>query len=376
MARRSDRRSRTVLVCGLSCFLAVQVLGGLLLDYCWPVLRFPSFADVLSALAMTPAPRIVFLGSSRFQCGIDQEEAAALVQKRCRLPGPYPVLNASVPAGDPITAEFLLTQLFRKGVRPEWVVLEISPETLNEYHEWLGIHVRRQLRWEHVPGYLIQTVWSGQGMRFLSARLFAPYLHRDQILRACNVNLFSLSPVPGTRGDNTERAAAVRTPPPWDYSKDVTDWDQVLRPPHRSVSAKLRKLIQLTTDRQVGRWLAHFRIAGNSPAALERTLQLCQQRHVRVLLLAAPVSSPHRQTCTPAIEQQFQAYLAGLVQKYSCRFADCRDWMQDGHFLDNHHLGAEGRVYFSRLLAYHVLAPLKQDQPITTPKGSDESYRR
>jgi len=372
MASRGNRRSRTVLLWGLCLFLAAQLLGSLLLDYCWPLLRFPSFSRVLTTLAAMPPPRIVFLGSSRIEVGIDQGEVGTVVQKRCsgtrQSSEPYPTLNAAVPAGDPITAEYLLGQLLEKGVQPDWVVLEVSPETLNRSNEWLAIHVRRQLRWEHVPGYVVEVCWSGQGMRFLHARLFGPFLHREQILRAVSTNVFGRSETSRPPENAANLTDEVPAPPPLDCAKEPIDWDRVLQPPEREVTPKLRDLIQLTTDRQVSLWLQHYRIAGNSSWALERTLQLCQKHRIRVLLLAVPVTSPHRQTYTPAIEQTFQEYLAGLLQKYPCHFIDCRDWMQDGLFLDNHHLNTEGRVYFSRMLAYHVLAPLVQDQPITTPK--------
>ncbi len=369
MANPIRHRSRAVLLWGLGVFLGTQLLGSLLLDYCWPVLRFPSAARVLSLVSQTPPPRLVLLGSSRIEIGIESAEMEDLLRREFRLEQGFPILNAAVPAGDPITMEHMLGQLLQRSIRPEWVVVEISPETLNEYNEWLGIHVRRQLRWDHMPSYLAQMCWSGQGQRMLSARLFALFLHREQILArvasgewiaALGERRSVSSPVlPTATGELTQR----RSPQP-------LDWPELLQPPPQEVTPELRDKIELTTRFQLGRWLRHYRIAGHSPRSLERMLQFCRQQQIQALLVTMPVTAQHRSTYTPQIEQAFQDYLARLRRDFPCRYIDCRDWVADGLFLDNHHLGHEGCIHFTRLLTYHVLAPLWRDQPFTRPPGS------
>ncbi len=212
MTSRGQRRARMVLLWGLGLFTVLQLTGGLLLDYCWPLLRFPSAGQVLAALQQTPAPRVVFLGSSRTRVGIEQGVVGPLLSRYCSLSDLCPALNAGVPAGDPITEEFLLRRLLDQGVRPDWVVLEVSPETLNQHNEWLAIHVQRQLRWEHLPGYLVQACRSGQGMRFLAARFCAPFLHRQQVLLQTS-KLFW--PEPTTQPTRTDAEAVRKRPGGW-----------------------------------------------------------------------------------------------------------------------------------------------------------------
>src|SRR5262249_37763530 len=144
--------------------------------------------------------------------------------------------------------------------------------------------------------------------------------------------------------------------------QEPVDWNSLLRPPHREVTPELRQRIEHTAAVQLGRWLRDFRIAGNSPQALERILRLCQQRRIRALLVALPVAGAHREAYTPAIEQVFQEYVSQLQQDYPCTFVDCRDWIGDALFVDNHHLHPQGQTYFSRLFTHQVLAPLWQDQ--------------
>src|SRR5271166_2065639 len=52
--RRLGKRSRNVLLWALGLFLSVQLGIGLLLDYVWPLLRFPSAAEVLATLPEDP----------------------------------------------------------------------------------------------------------------------------------------------------------------------------------------------------------------------------------------------------------------------------------------------------------------------------------
>src|SRR5947209_8740933 len=122
------RRARSVLRWAVVVFLVLQIGIGLVLDYGWPLLRFPSAARILAGLPKDPSSiDVVFLGSSRFQVGVAAEEIAALLERdRGR---PCTALNAAVPCGDLIAAEFMLTLLREKGVKPGLLVLEISPET-------------------------------------------------------------------------------------------------------------------------------------------------------------------------------------------------------------------------------------------------------
>jgi hypothetical protein len=365
MASQVKRRCQSVLLWAVGSFLITHLVGGLLLDYCWPLVRFPSGAAVLDSLSRMPDPRMVLLGSSRVAIGISQGEVATLVQRQCHLDKPYWIFNAAVPAGDSITMEFLLGELLQRGVKPDWIVVEVSPETLSEYNEWLGVHVRRQLRWDHVPAYLVQTCRAGQGLRLLSARFFSLFFHRQQILEETGTTLShwfeSICP---RRPDSVPRSL-MRNPRKPD--RGPIDWECLLEPPEREVTRELRDRIEHTAQFQLGRWLRHFRIAGSSPRALESILRLCQQHKIGVLLIRMPVTAAHRSKYTPQMEQEFEAYLTGLLERYPIRSIDCRDWLADGLFVDNHHLHAKGQEHFSRLLTYHVLLPLLQDQPFTRP---------
>jgi hypothetical protein len=346
LARRACGRrckARATLLWGLILFAAAQVVGGLLLDYCWPQLRFPSAAGVLARLHQQPDPQIVFLGSSRFGSAIFDHEIASLLQRNSDKPDqPYPVLNAAVPVGDPIAEEYVLKQLLRAGAHPRLVVVEVMPENLNRYNEWQSVHVRRQLRWEDIPEHLVEVCWSGQAARLLTGRLFGLHIHREQIRKAL------------VRSVLGERPAPLPAEPP--LSHEHIDWKRLLQPPHVEVPPNLAEALR--TAPAPHRFLWHYSVGGNCPASLERILALGRQHGFEVLLVASPVTRAHRQEYTAPIEQAFHEYMASVEQRFGCRFIDCRDWLDDSLFVDSHHHCPQGGLYFSRLLTYRVLAPL------------------
>src|SRR4051812_42690767 len=80
--RRQARHARSVLIWTALLFGSAQLGGGLLLDYAWPLLRFPSLGTIVTRLQKKPDwPLVVFLGSSRFGCGIREDEISSLMQR-------------------------------------------------------------------------------------------------------------------------------------------------------------------------------------------------------------------------------------------------------------------------------------------------------
>lgn len=342
---RSPRRARGVLFWGGAIFLTIQLIASLLLDYRWPLLRFPSAAQVMANVRQQPAPPdLVLLGSSRFACGLYADDMAQLLERDCRLQKPVTGLNAAVPAGDVVTAEYLLGKLLRTGARPRAVLVEVSPETLNLYNEWLNFHIRRQLRWHEVPAYFLDICRVRQGFYLLSDRFCPLYIHRQEVWNAA-AQFLEKKPLPPAA-------------PPRPVATEPIDWERLLQVHERPMPKELWDLIQYTTVRLPGRWLRRFEVGGTSVAALERLLQKCQKKGIRVVLVGVPVTSPHRGLYKPPIEEPFQAYLARVTRKFGCQFVDYRGRIPDTLFVDNHHLSPDGQLHFGRLLVHEVLAPL------------------
>jgi hypothetical protein len=341
-----------VLAWGLGLFFAIQVSAGLLLDHVWPLVRFPEAAAVYDSLAaQTVAPRVVFLGSSRTQGGIRPAEICPLLERECRLEQPCGIFNAAVPAGDAIVYEQLFAGLQRRGVQPEYLVIEVNPETLNNRNDWLGIHTYRQLNWGDVWTYTIPTVRAGHGMRLLSSRFFPLFLHRSKILEQITA---------WCQGKQVEQSWAWKqpNPPTQRAATGSVDWGHLLQAPPCFVSEELRAKIKLSTDLQPRRWLKTYSTRGFNKDALIHLLERCREEHIKTILLSAPVTGSHRDTYKPVVESQFRDCMAELQQHYGLGWVDARDWIADGLFVDNHHLSPAGAVYYSRLITRRMLVPL------------------
>ncbi len=110
--------------------------------------------------------------------------------------------------------------------------------------------------------------------------------------------------------------------------------------------------------RTIRGWLRNYEVGGLTCAALDHLLEQCRQHQVRVVLAVPPVASEQRALYTPEIEARFQECLRGYCRRYGCRCVDCRAYLPDPCFTDNHHVYIPGgSVPFSRRLATEVIVP-------------------
>lgn len=364
-SRRLSIRARSVFLWGTGFFLAIQLAGGVLLDYAWVAARFPSAYGFLGQLDHDPRPvAIVCLGSSRVGAGMDTIELAETLRHELHLAEPLRVLNAAVPAGDLISADYMLEQLIRHGHVPRFALIEVNPETLNRCNEWYFFHVRRQLLWEDIPRHLLTICRSGQFGRLVAARLLPLHVHRremaDDLLRRLTPPAPHQPAIEAWLGEPPVASAAGD--PPADRSQR---WQTALRLASTSPSPRQRELTA-TGAGQPYRWLRCYKIGGGSAEALDRLLVRCQRENITPILIAMPVAEAHRAAYTPAIESEFRAYMNRTAADHRCVFVDWRDRLADSLFMDNHHMSSEGSCYFSRLLAQEVLVPAWQERYQTT----------
>jgi hypothetical protein len=333
-------------------FLAAQLIGGLLLDYVWPQIRFPRAYQQFHALQQFPrSPDIICLGSSRTESTIHDSSLSRAMRHFTGDPS-VRAFNAQVPGGDLISAEFVWKGLWRRGARPSLLVIEVLPEEVNHLNDWLKLHVLRQLTWPDVPAYAVEVTRTQHLLRLVQSRLVPLYTHRCELWRAAQRNcgapwLPASSPAPEAvlPGYHDIRAEALI--------------EQPLQP---------EQIEQSTAGlHEIERGLRLYRPGGSSCKALERILTHCRRHSIDVLLLGIPVSSRHRALYTPQIEADFQSYLRQVEQTWGCRYVDCRDQSPDWLFRDNHHSLPLGGEYFSQRFAREVLGPewlrLKRHQP-------------
>jgi hypothetical protein len=340
-----EARGRRALLWGVVFFFVIQQAAGLLFDYVWPWLRNPT-ADLCfhNLQRATRKPDIILFGSSRFQ-GLDVGEMHKAFGD-VGMDRDVRVMNASVGAGDLISAEFMLRQLMHRGAQPKLVVLEISPETVTHYNRWILEHLRRLLTWKDVVRFLPDIAGDGQVLRFVQARFLPLYMHRHAMWKSVWQAVEHAFPHPN--GDEVPSVSdAARHSP-------LTLATRVEAPP----PSQPQEPLTCGGLGEVRRWLRDYEVgAGNSEAALKRILSRCRKHDIRVVLVGVPVSSAHRQLYTPSIEAAFQRYVKQFLCDDFCTFVDYRDQVPDAFFKDHHHLNPEGGIYVSRRLAIEVLAP-------------------
>ncbi|HKB00933.1 MAG TPA: hypothetical protein VKD90_01880 [Gemmataceae bacterium] len=337
------RRARAASLWGLALFVGGQLGLGLLLDYRYPLTRFPSAEKVISVAATEPRPpTVAFFGSSRTGAAVDTARANRLLATESGRSPPPRVVNLAVPCGDPIAIEFVLDHALAAGVRPAWAVVEVSPETLNYRTPWVRYHVARQFTWAEVPAFA-EMAWETRSVGALwTSRLVPGYVHRHEIVRQAKLVAEARLP-----------AAAGR------HAWGGLNWQDVIRPPDRLPDEKLLELSRATAWMTIRRWVTPYRIDGPEAAALERILGRCRGEEIGIVLLGIPACSATRAEFTPAIEAEYRGYLDRLSREYGCRFVDAGDWVPDRLFADADHVRIpDGAAGFTDRLTREVLLKL------------------
>lgn len=347
--RIRETRSKKALVWAAFGFLGIQVAIGLVLQNGWPLVRFPSAKTMLANLDGQPhSPTVLMLGSSRSGCAIDGRTINGLLRSGAGDSQDLHVFNAAVPVGDPIASEFLLGLILQRGIRPDHVFLEISPENLNDPNIWMVGHATRQLGWKDFPGYFLESIRSNTVWRYLGTLLLPGHFHRNEI----RDEIWEAITRMGSRDLPAKEAEAVQP----------IAWDQVLAVRATQDREELRRRLQ-DGPGAARRWLKNYRIRGKSKEAVERILATCRREKIHVVLWMPPLAEGFRSEYKPEIQAVYQDYVETLCRRFECDYVDGRDWLDDSHFRDAGHVDMpEGTRHFCQLLTQRVLLKLNSSR--------------
>jgi hypothetical protein len=321
-----------VLPGALALVILAQVSFGQLVDYHWPLLRFASLRHVLGGLERRPvAPDVVVLGSSRM--------AAAFSDRPPYAPGV--VLDACVPAGDPLAQERVWQALHEAGVRPRVVVVEVGPEFLNWNSFAMPYNARRMMRLHDIPAFLSPGLraYGVHAGRMAVARLLPVYAYRSDLWEAATV---------GLRGPLAPRPVVLEPAP----AGPLPAVRRVHRPAP-PLTEEVRKEIESGSATARTVWLKEYRVFPIHEQALHRLIRAIREAGAEPLLVTPPLTASHRSCHTEQVEAAYRAAL----ERADCRHVDCRAWMEDGWFRDTHHLTQAGSAEFLARFADEVLSP-------------------
>jgi hypothetical protein len=217
------------------------------------------------------------------------------------------------------------------------VLLEVSPEFFNWMNFCAGWNGIRLHRWHDLPRHLGQMAANPQRLQVIRSRLLPVYEFREQLW----------SELSGRRHGPLDAVPLELGPVP---SRGTVDPGKL--PPIAPSQTEEMRAAMLSGGRFAGTsWLRSYRVERLNVDALSRTIARCRALGCEVVLITPPLSSPHRVNYTPVIEEAYQ----GVLGATGCRHIDCRDWMADDHFMDSHHLTADGGRAFTRRFVAEVL---------------------
>jgi hypothetical protein len=337
---RHHRKARAAFVWAVLAFVGLQLALNVVLEKWRPQLSDPEFDARLAALrkqqSATPRrPMLLVVGSSRMVMNFRPEILPPLATPKGEAPL---VFNFSHFGAGPKLNLVEMHRLFRKKVRPDWIVLEVMPPFLSAEGTSMLTTVTESRDLPILRRYLDPTKLYG---RFLRARLVPCYQRR---LYLCRDFLPALLP--------SDLDALVG-----DFRFDALGG---YRPPRRDEDFTPRDIAR---QREVARSayfaeLQNFQIKPDADQALRETIALGQRRGARVVLLLAPEATTFRDWYAPAAKEELAAYCRDLGATYKVPVIDARDWLPDDDFFDGHHVFRRGADRFTHRLAAEVLQPL------------------
>jgi hypothetical protein len=341
-------RARTALACCLAVFAALNL--GLMgaMDLWLPQLRDPCFGYKAPRLrhrvaeaARQHARVVVVLGSSRTVFGVKSNDLEQQLTKA--LGEPVFVFNFGIPGSGPLIDLINLRRLFRLGIQPDLLVMEVLPPFLAGQPAVRG----SELQW------ISATQLTHEELDLLES-----YGNPVEEMRTA---WWEAVPVPWfSRRFNILSWLA----PNWlpmasrqDWFREIDDSGWTPSRIHVTNPEQVRDGTRRAHDQYINS-LAGFELGGPSCHALRELLEECRQRRVRTALLLMPEGSEFRSWYSPQTWAEIQGFLDGLSREYDAPLINARNWMPDDAFCDSHHMIDEGAAAFTQRLGKTALVPL------------------
>jgi hypothetical protein len=340
--QRLQRRARATLFFALVALILLQ--GGLRvgIDSYWPELRDPSFEikgrRLAHLLAAFPKPPIsaIMVGSSvtrnAFKAKYLEEDLSR------QLSQPTVVVNMSTLGGGPLTELVWTRRLIDRGIRPDFVGIEVTPFLYNtpdvpkdacRFPEHLLSKKDLEVLLRFNPDPQLREGWN----RF---HWFPSYAHRLTILGYLAEALLPLR----------DRV------PTWGDSLDDRFWTAL---PPRSPAELSATLVEVRN--MFESQLKTFAPGRPSLQALEELLGLLKTKQIPAVVVLAPEGPLMRSLYPKEPLKAFVAKMVDLSRQNDCAFVDAFEWLDEEMFVDSIHPTFAGADAFSTRFERDVLLP-------------------
>ncbi|HKI30915.1 MAG TPA: hypothetical protein VKA46_03545 [Gemmataceae bacterium] len=341
-ARRTlGRRSALTLVWGVVAFFAGQFVLGIAVEHWLPVARDPEYTAKVerlrARLAESPGrPLVLVLGSSRAEMGLCPGALGTGPDGKRPL-----VFNFGLTGGGSFLQAVSLRRLLAEGVRPDLLVIEVLPPTLNQ-----------------PGGHPLEEEWFDAARLRCSETTFLRHYHSDA---KRPLRQWLKGRVPSVWHREKLRRALPLDPPSWaatDRICDTLDDYGWLCHSEDEVTPEKQRFTSDGAFRQYGAAWGEFRLAEGPSRALADMLTWCRQRGIPVALLLMPEGPSFRAHYAPSMRAGIDAHLRALQQRCGVPLIDAREWLPEEDFWDSHHLLPRGAVAFTARFEHEALAPL------------------
>jgi hypothetical protein len=281
-----------------------------------------------------PAP-VVFLGSSMSANGMKAELAEApLTASLGRSVVSY---NLATNGGGPITHLVYVQRLLRRGVRPELVVLEVSPLLFCPGQASLDIRRFPAEVLEHQDLDIIERHGNQPDLRdeWWKSQLVPAYGHRLMILN---------------------QSARVLVP----FNDQIDLWADVDEHGWRGRKALAPEMhgVALTQiEFQLKDKLAKFTIDEAPLKGLRELTDLLAKERIKAVLVVMPAGPFLRSLYAPGSTAPVMAEFAAVSRQHGFTLIDAQEWYDESSFVDSYHLHDEAADGFTQRLVREVLAP-------------------
>ena len=319
-------RARLALFAGALFAVLFVVVGNLLIDQFRPDAVDREYVHRLELLRdreaeLPDSPLLLMVGSSRMVMGFAPERLAPLADPDGR---PVLAFNFAHFGSGPVMDCILVNRLYRDGVRPHWVVLEL------------------------MPGFFPRE----------NARLVASLCTFDDVI-SCSRYL-----PPGELGWEFFRHRTAGFPA---FAQRATRPEPNVTPygplggyglMKESVTPQERAFEMAGQANHFAWGMRDWKASKWADRAVRDSVAECRAHGANVWLVLSPEGGDHRKMYGPGGYDRVTAYMTQLAAELDVPFTDARDWLEESDFADSHHALRSGAEKFTDRLRTEVLVPL------------------
>jgi hypothetical protein len=280
-------------------------------------------------------PLLLVIGSSRMTMNFLPEQLAPLYTPSGER---VVVFNFAHLGAGPAANLLQVRRLLRYGIRPDWLIVEVMPPQLNDSNQRIVDRIA-EIRDEPLVAHYKNPVLSWA--LFLRGRTAPCYKQRAFLIHRA---------LPEWAPDARPEQDTIQLGPlGGDYEWQAVPVQDTRTTAFRTEVARCGYLEPLQGD---------FKVADISNRATHDLLDLCRHEHIQVVLLLSPEGPLFQSWYSPRNRQVIDAYCKAVSQEYAVPLIDARDWLEEGDFVDSHHVYLKGARRFTQRFSSEVLRPL------------------